>query len=549
MLSFLFTLVLLQAPADARPAARDAAPTTNPAAAPSATVHASAQGATTAAPSATQPAKPNFVFVLGEGLGWSSTSVDFDGREPSHAKPAGLTPNLARLAEGGLRFSDFYATAPRCTPSRASFFTGISPAKLHMTYVNEGGANRRERDDPAEIAARRVLPPSPSSELPSGVKTTGDVLRAAGYATAHFGKWHVGRTDPTKHGFDVSDGANTNQGPERGETPNPKQFGAITDRAIEFMRAQVQAKKPFFVQVSHYSAANEDEVTPESLEFAKKLLPDARGKTLATAAGTRDLDLAIGRVLAALKELGVDGNTYVFFSTDHGTPGGGGGGREGGERRAGANPPFVGGKGSVREGGVRVPFLVAGPGVQAGSVSSVRASGMDLLPTLLELAGAPLAKPEKPDDALVVEGGSLANVLKHAGAGAVERSHAELVLHFPHYDLDNGGPATAIYSGAWKLMRNYETGRVTLHDLAKDREEAHDVAEKEQEVVKDLTARMDAYLKAVNAQMPTPNDGTAPKGGENEPRKEKGGGKKGGGKKGEGIERGEQELHEVEHDD
>ena len=528
MLSFLFALFLFQAPAAA--ASAQSTPDTKP------------------APNPTQVAKPNFVFVLGEGLGWSSASVDFDGREPSHAKPAGLTPNLERLAEGGLRFSDFYATAPRCTPSRASFFTGISPAKLHMTYVNEGGANRRERDDPAEIAARRVLPPSPSSELPSGVKTTGDVLRAAGYATAHFGKWHVGRTDPTKHGFDVSDGANTNQGPERGETPNPKQFGAITDRAIEFMRAQVQAKKPFFVQVSHYSAANEDEVTPESLEFAKKLLPDARGKTLAIAAGTRDLDLAIGRVLATLRELGVDGNTYVFFSTDHGTPGGGGG-REGGERRAGANPPFVGGKGSVREGGVRVPFLVAGPGVQAGSVSSVRASGMDLLPTLLELAGAPLVKSEKPDEPLVVEGGSLANVLKHAGAGAVERSHAELVLHFPHYDLDNGGPATAIYSGAWKLVRNYETGRVTLHDLAKDREEAHDVAEKEQEVVKDLTARMDAYLKAVNAQMPTPNDGTAPKGGENEPRKEKGGGKKGGGKKGEGIERGEQELHEVEHDD
>ncbi|MEY4827039.1 MAG: hypothetical protein RLZZ288_590, partial [Planctomycetota bacterium] len=96
---------------------------------------------------ATQPAtarKPNFVFILGEGHGWSSTSVDMDSTPPSDARPAGLTPNLEAMAAQGMRFSDFYASCPRCTPSRASFFTGISPAKLHMTYVNEGGAGKRE---------------------------------------------------------------------------------------------------------------------------------------------------------------------------------------------------------------------------------------------------------------------------------------------------------------------------------------------------------------------------------------------------------------------
>ena len=93
---------------------------------------------------------PNFVFILGEGHGWSSLSVDLDGKDPSHAQPAGLTPNFERMAKDGMRFSDFYASCPRCTPSRASFLTGISPAKLHMTYVNEGGRERRR--------IRRVAP-------------------------------------------------------------------------------------------------------------------------------------------------------------------------------------------------------------------------------------------------------------------------------------------------------------------------------------------------------------------------------------------------------
>ncbi|MCX5689268.1 MAG: sulfatase-like hydrolase/transferase, partial [Planctomycetota bacterium] len=166
--------------------------------------------------------QPNFIFIQGEGQGWSSTSVQMGGGE-SQARPEGLTPNLEKLAAAGVRMSDFYATCPRCTPARASFLTGISPAKLQMTYVNEGGTGKREAEQGRQPLIMRMTTPSPTMELPEGVKTTGDVLREIGYATAHFGKWHVGRTDPTRHGFDVSDGANTNQGPERGVAPNPMQ--------------------------------------------------------------------------------------------------------------------------------------------------------------------------------------------------------------------------------------------------------------------------------------------------------------------------------------
>ena len=461
--------------------------------------------------------RPNFVFILGEGHGWSSTSVDMDGTPPSDARPAGLTPNLEAMAKQGMRFSDFYASCPRCTPSRASFFTGISPAKLHMTYVNEGGAGKREgggkggkgggggndaaapADDAAKYPLMRMIAPSPEMELPADVKTTGDVLRGAGYATAHFGKWHAGRMDPTKHGFDVSDGPNTNQGPDRGEAPNPKQSTVITDRGIDFMRQQVKAGKPFFLQLSHYGCGSEAEATPESVAEVQKLMPQLQGKQLGSVAGMRDMDKAIGRVMAALKELGIADNTYVFFSTDHGTPGGGS------PRGVGANPPLSGAKGSVSDGGIRVPFLAWGPGVKADSTSHVRATGMDLLPTMLDLAGKPLAKPEKPDARNVVEGGSLSSVLKNGGQGTVARPREEIVVHFPHYDLSNGGPASAIFMSDLKLIRNYDTGKVSLYDIVKDPGESRDLAAKMPDKVKDLEAQLDAYLKAVDAQMPRPN--------------------------------------------
>ena len=486
-------LVLLQAVAPAKIAIADAEET-----------------ATNAGKNRSPTTKPNFVFILGEGHGWSSTSVDMDGKYPPSDR-VGLTPNLEQLANDGMRFSDFYATCPRCTPSRASFLTGISPAKLHMTYVNEGGVGKREQDGGKGVGEKnagtdaeaqkyplmKLIAPTPDMELPDGVKTTGDVMRAAGYATAHFGKWHAGRVDPMKHGFDISDGANTNQGPDRGEAPNPKQSSMITDRGIAFMREQVKAGKPFFLQMSHYGCGSEAEATPESFAETAQLLPKLTGKSLASAAGVRDMDKAVGRVRAALKELGISDNTYIYFSTDHGTPGGGTG------RGVGANAPLTGSKGSVSEGGIRVPFIISGPGIQAGAISSVRASGMDVLPTMIDLAGSPLAKSFTPDAKLVVEGGSLKPVLKNSGAGNVSRPNDAIVIHFPHYDLNNGGPASAIFDGDLKLIRHYDTGKVTLFDIVKDPSESKDLSAEMPEKVNSLQARLDAYLKAVDAQMPT----------------------------------------------
>ena len=161
-----------------------------------------------------------------------------------------------------------------------------------------------------------------------------------------------------------------------------------------------------------------------------------------------------------------------------------------------------------------MPFIVVGPGIPAGKVVDVRATNMDLLPTMLDLAGAAKAT-AKLEDRTAMEGGSLAPALR-TGSGPVSRPYEGIALHFPHYDLNNGGPASAFYLGQWKLVRNYDTGRVSLYDISKDRAESTNLAAQNPEAVKDLESRLDAYLAAVNAPMarvntaPGAGTGTAP---------------------------------------
>lgn len=459
-----------------------------------------------------QPKQPNFVFVQfeGTGAGWASTSVAMDDRRPAAKVEAARTPHLALLAAQGMRFAEFYATAPRCTPTRASFLTGVGAAKLGMTYVNEGGQERRsaggggreaagdgggrrgrngERDT-TPPADTKLVPPSSVAELPEATTTIAELLRTAGYRSAHFGKWHVGRAEPGVHGFDEHDGANTNQGPGRDPKPNPEQAVAITDRGLAFAKAQQAAGKPFFLQLSHYGGGSEDEARPETRQAMAAEVQGRRAKDTWQAAILHDIDSELGRLLAGLEQAGLADSTYVVVSFDHGAAG-----RD-------ANAPLRGGKGSVLEGGIRVPFLVRGPGVAAGVCSHVRASACDLLPTLAELAGVARWPSE-------VEGGSLAGVLRGRGVGIVARPREEFVVHFPHYDLQNGGPASAIFVDDWKLIRSYETGGVQLFDLGADPEERRDRATQEPKVVADLQRRLDAYLRAIDAGMPTPKPAAA----------------------------------------
>lgn len=450
--------------------------------------------------------RPNFVFVQfeGTGAGWASTSVAMDDRLPAAKGPVGLTPAIERLAAEGMRFSDFYVSAPRCTPARATFLTGIGAAKLGMTYVNEGGQERRGGEAGAgggrggqggqgggrnrEAAAPTeptLVPPSSRPEFPAGTQTIADVLGKAGYRSAHFGKWHVGRERPSQHGFAVDDGANTNQGPGREPKPNPEQALAITDRGLAFVDEQVAAKRPFYLQISHYGGGSEDESRPETRLRLAQQVRGGRDKALWQTAVMAEVDGQLARLLDGLDQRGLGANTFVFVSFDHGMSG------------RNSNAPLSGGKGSVREGGVRVPFLVRGPGVDKSLCSHVRASGADLLPTIADLAGLK----EWPKE---VEGGSLAAVMRGKGKGAVARPREEFVVHFPHYDLGNGGPASAIWLDDHKLIRVDETGALELYDLAVDPGEQRNLASKEPKLVAELVAKLDAYLDAIGAARAMP---------------------------------------------
>ena len=421
--------------------------------------------------SGSQAGKPNFVLILGEGQGWNSTSARMDPNVPESASAVFRTPHLARLAEEGMRWTRFYAPSPRCTPSRATYLTGKSPAKLGMTFVTaRAGSNPK------------LLEPEALLELPPRETTVAELLAGAGYVSAHFGKWHVGGIDPSGHGFAESDGATRNGGPDNVQHPNPTEAYGITERAVDFMERQAAAGKPFYLQISHYggrSAADALEATNEK----------ARGWGIGRSAGAAavifDMDTALGAILDKIDELGIAGDTYVFYTTDHGTGGA-------------ANGPLAQGKGSVWEGGLRVPFLIRGPGIAPGSVSRTAATGADLVPTLAELAGID----GLPDG---LEGGSLTEVLKNGGNGRVERPLRELVFHFPHYDFDPLGPASAIVAGEFKLIRFYESGERLLFDLSKDLGEKRNLAAAMPAKAAELDTRLSAYLQSVGAKLPREN--------------------------------------------
>jgi arylsulfatase A-like enzyme len=426
--------------------------------------------------------RPNFLIILGEAQGWASMSAPLDERNPEGSKSDFiLTPNLDSIAGHGIRFSDFYAASPRCTPTRAALVTGRNPAALHMTFVNEG------RKEGGVSPGDKVLPPDCITELPPDITTMASLLKRAGYATAHFGKWHLGRANPRAHGFDENDGANSNGGPENVEDANPKQCYAIAQLGMDFMTRQVTAKIPFLLQLSQYPGRGPVTAREDTLESVKRRLGTRMDfMRIGIAAGNEEIDKTIGLVLAKLKELGVMENTYIIYTADHGAQG------------RNVNGALTNGKGTVWEGGLRVPLLVAGPGIKPRQFSHVRASTVDILPTILDLAGVK----ELPPGA---EGVSLVEVLKRDPNTSPKRAHEELVIHFPHYDKDPIGPASAIIYQNWKMIRVFETEQRMLYDITKDIGEQHDLAQANPNIVLALDNRMMDYLRSVGAAMPRPN--------------------------------------------
>lgn len=416
-----------------------------------------------AAPVSAEPVRPNIILVLIDDQGWTGTSVAMDPALPDARSDFHQTPSLERLAASGMTFSRGYSPAHVCAPSRQSIQLGVTPAQLRLTWNPE----------------IRKRPPFETPSIAQVLKTVDPA-----YVTAHFGKWHM-RGSPQKLGYDVSDGKTTNDdGANRqrgiGIDDDPKEMFSITDRALLFMQEQVAADRPFYLQVSHYAVHLGMETALATYLDYEERPPGKRHRNFVYAAMTADLDTALGRLLDGVAKLGIGDRTYIVFTSDNGAR----------LFERDQNAPLRKGKFSFYEGGVRVPFVVAGPGVAAGSSSAVPVIGWDLLPTFADLAGDASAVPER------AEGGSFRTVLEAGGVGDVARPRAGFVFHqFREF--------SALLDGDWKLVTDWEMQQLELYDLAADIGEQRDLASAEPERAERMRDQLVAYLDAVGADRVT----------------------------------------------
>lgn len=437
-------------------------------------------------------AAPNFVLILTDDHGWTSTSSLMDKNNLLSGSDYHETPNIDRLAKSGMRFSQGYSPAAICTPSRRSILFG-------QTHFRMGPDDQfDQRYHPSE----------------KGFLTIPLMLKQidARYSAAHFGKWHqkTGEYSPEDFGFDQSDGRTSNGDGNIWEYKEekwkktflvdaPKNIDRLTGRAASFIRRNAEAGNPFYLQVSHYATHVDIQTKPETYDhFSGK----PRGRTHdhpGYAGMLADLDTGIGQILDQVERSGIADNTYILIMADNGgaefippvsnklAPAGTNG-------RHSRNHPLRGGKWVLYEGGIRVPFIMSGPDIPANSQSDVPVVGYDILPTIAELAG--YSKP-LPD---YVDGGSFVKLLDD-GRGEIERSTDAMYFHRYASYLHS-----AIRLGDYKLLKfwkdhpNHKAG-IELYDLSKDLEETQDLAPSMPGKAKELEKALMDFIKQVNGNV------------------------------------------------
>ena len=448
---------------------------------------------------------PNFLFILVDDLGYMDVGA-------YNADTFYETPHIDRLAREGMRFTDAYAAAPVCSPTRASIMTGMYPARLRTT--DWFGAP--QPNTAASRSKRQLLPAPYVAQLPHQQTTLAESLQESGYQTFFAGKWHLGHEGsyPEDHGFAVNKGGWERGGPYgRGRYfppyDNPRLEDGPEGEHLPARLAQETAQflagtdeRPFLAFLSFYSV-HTPLMTRRDLEakYQRKrvLAPEttwgAEGarrvrevQNHAVYAGMVEaMDQAVGVVLRSLDSLGLAKNTIVFFTSDNG-------GLSTSEGHPTSNLPLRAGKGWLYEGGVREPLIVRWPGVTSGGETNDEpVISTDFLPTMLDLAGL--------REDRIRDGVSLVHTLR--GAGVLKRD--ALYWHYPHYGNQGGSPSAAIRSGEWKLIHFFEDDRQELYNLHMDEGEAHDVAASEPEKTQMLHAQLTAWQQATGALFPSPN--------------------------------------------
>ncbi len=449
----------------------------------------------------TPEARPNFVFILADDLGYTDLAC--------YGSRYYETPAIDRMAAQGMRFTAGYTAGPNCQPTRAALMSGQYGPRTGVYTV--GNINR------FNWRTRPLRPVDNVVALSPETITLAEALRAAGYSTGLFGKWHLGEDaahHPLAQGFEeaiVSAGRHFDfqTNPRVDYPPGTYLADFLTDKAVDFIRRH--RDKPFFLCLHHFAVHSPHQAKSNLVARFRTKTPAGGHNSPVYAAMIASVDESVGRVLATLDQLGLSSNTLVIFTSDNG--GVGGYEREG--IQGGSitdNAPLRGGKGMLYEGGIRVPYIFRWPGrVAAGRTCDEPIHSVDLYPTLLELAGAkaPASQP--------LDGSSYAGLLLGGGEAATPRK--PLYWHFPGYLGAGGGtwrttPVGVIRSGDWKLIEFFEDGHLELYNLRQDIGERHNVAFEHKERAVALHQQLLQWRKQIGAPMPTPNveSGDAPAG-------------------------------------
>ncbi len=449
----------------------------------------------------------NVVFILADDLGWSDLGC--------YGSDFHETPHLDQLARESVRFSQAYMMSV-CSPSRACILTGKHAARLHMTTWREA-ALQRQSDKP-------LLPPQVVADLPLAEVTTAEALKTAGYLTFHVGKWHLGDAGhaPETQGFDVNLGG-TQWGapatyfyPFRGPSGQSREFryvpglglgqpgqeltDRLTDEALKLIDAA--GDRPFFLNLCFHVPHTPIEGKPGLVEhYRRKLKPGLHHKNPAYAAMVQTMDENVGRVLTKLRQRHLADRTIVIFTSDNGgyiNPYKG--------VQVTDNFPLRSGKGSLYEGGLRVPLIVRLPGVTPrGVLCDEPVMCTDFLPTILEICGIDGASQTPSPNPL--DGLSLVPLLKNPLS---HLNRDALFFHYPHY-YPTTTPVSAVRIGDWKLLEYFEDEHVELYNLRQDPGEQHDLAREQPERAAELRGRLHAWWTAVGAQLPEKNPAWAGK--------------------------------------
>ncbi len=454
---------------------------------------------------------PNIVFILIDDLGWQDVSY--------HGSRLYETPNIDRLAEEGMRFSNAYAASGVCSPTRASIMTGKYPARVRITDWIPGRGDSPDN---------KLLQVQDRDNLALQEVTIAERLQEAGYATCYIGKWHLGGPGylPQDQGFDVNIAGNRRGSPpsyyypyrrndyqlaELAKTGDEGEY--LTDRlsreAVRFISQHTD--HPFFLYLSHYAVhkpiqpksslrdyyekklnripeSEEPKYQSERYNAVTQLVQDDPGY----AAMVQSTDESVGRILQALGQSGVAENTVIFFISDNG----GLSTLPAGANTVTANTPLRAGKGWLYEGGIREPMIIKWPGItKAGSVCDYPVISTDFYPTILEMTGLEL-DPEQHKDGL-----SLVPLLR--GKNHLQRD--ALYWHYPHYHGSNARPHGAIRKGPYKLLEFFEEEGIELYNLGQDIGECENLVDRLPEKAKQLQDQLSQWRKSINADMPEPN--------------------------------------------